>query len=97
MRELALFGVCAAVGLALCGLYLLFGLLRKSGGIVGTVISDILFAAVAFAPLFLLAAFFNDGIIAVYMAAGEALGFAAMYAHARKIRLKLSHRRTEKS
>lgn len=96
MRELALLGVCAAVGVALCGLYLLFGLLRKSGGTVGTVIADVLFAATAFAPLVCIAAFFNDGIIAGYTAVGEALGFAAAYASARKIRLIAERRRGDK-
>lgn len=97
MSDLALFAVSIATGLAEFGLYLLLSLLRKSGGIVGTVIADAVFAAAFFAPLFFLGFFFRDGTIKLFTVVGQALGFVACYFATKKISTAVKAKRGQKS
>ncbi len=97
MSDLALFAVSMAAGLAEFGLYLLLSPLRKSGGILGTVIADAVFAVLFFAPLFFMGFFFRDGSIKLFTVVGQAIGFAAAYFAAKKISEAVKAKRRQKS
>ena len=97
MSDLALFAVSLAAGLALCGFYLLLSLLRKSGGIVGTVIADAIFAVAFFAPLFFLGFFLRDGSIKPFTVVGQALAFIAALLLFKKIVRIFKAERRQKS
>ncbi len=97
MSDLALFAVSIAAGLAEFGLYLLLSPLRKSGGILGTVIADTVFAVLFFAPLFFIGFFFRDGSIKLFTVVGQAIGFAAAYFAAKKISEAVKAKRRQKS
>lgn len=74
--QLLLFLACLVCGAVLRGLYFLMRIVQKRTGILAvSIVFDCIYGVVFFAPLFLLAAFYNDGAITVYMAAAQAVGF----------------------
>lgn len=77
MSDVALFFTALGFGCLLAPVYFLLSFLRKTGGIIGTVITDVVFAVLLFAPLILLAVLCTDGTITPYTVIGLMFGFFA--------------------
>ena len=97
MSEPKLFALSIACGVVLGLCYIPLRAVGKRGGALGVVLSDAVFAAVFFAPLALLGALFNDGIVSAFMWGGQSVGFVLAVATLRLTAGKLKLKRRKKS